>query len=384
MSMNLRKYRIPEIVYGNNAISLVAKYAKNYYAEKILIVTDPGIKKAGWLSLIENHLSEYNFEYVIYDSITPNPKDYEVNEGAKIYIKEKCNIIIAIGGGSVQDCAKGIGIVCTNKRDINEFEGVDNIQVPMPPLICIPTTAGSAADISQFAIILNTKKQKKIAIISKALVPDITLVDGITTTTMSKDLTANTGIDALVHAIEAYVSNASSLPTNIHAIEAIKLISNNLLTAINEPLNRNARDNMMMGSTLAGIAFSNASLGIIHAMAHSLGGLKDLPHGECNAILLQHCIDFNYNSCPSKYKDIFIAMGGDINTKDEFIKKKLLDKLKHLSNEAGIAESFEHYNIKDIDIEQLSYNAYNDPCIATNPRDASVDDIKQIYKKLIH
>ncbi|MCU4163344.1 iron-containing alcohol dehydrogenase [Carboxylicivirga caseinilyticus] len=382
--MNLRKYRVPEIVYGDNSIGLAAKFAKNFNANKILLVTDSGVQKAGWVKELEESLQENQLNYIIYNNITPNPKDYEVNEGAKLYIKEKCNLIIAIGGGSVIDCAKGIGIVCTNGKDINEFEGVDNIRVPMTPLICIPTTAGSSADISQFAIILNTHKQKKIAIISKALVPDVAIIDAITTTSMDAELTTNTGIDALVHAIEAYVSNASSVFTNINALKAIELLSNNLLTAVNEPYNVEARNNVMKGSMLAGIAFSNASLGIIHAMAHSLGGLKDLPHGECNAILMDYCIDFNFESCPEKFKDIYISMGGDIKTPDDQIKAKLTDKVKQLARSLGVATSFNHYNVEDINIEQITTNAFYDPCIATNPRVVELEDIKKLFTKLLY
>ena len=381
--MDLRKYKVPEIVYGDKSIELVAKYAKNYNAEKIMVVTDQGIIDAGWIKVIEDILNDNHLKYIIYKNVTPNPKDFEVNKGAQTYLQENCNLLIAVGGGSVLDCAKGIGIVCTNKEDINNFEGVDNIRIPMPPLICVPTTAGSAADISQFAIILNTSKRKKIAIISKALVPDVSIIDGITTTTMSKELTANTGMDALVHGIEAYVSNASSTLTNIHALEAINLISKNLINAVKEPYNMMARNNMIMGCTLAGIAFSNASLGIIHAMAHSLGGLKDLPHGECNAILLEHCIEFNFESCPDKYKDVYIAMGGDPSIESSQIKSHLIEKINQLSNSIGIADSFEHYHIRHNELEEIAINAYNDPCIVTNPRNTEVEDIKMIFEKLI-
>jgi len=381
--MDLRKFKVPEMVCGDKSINLIGKYAQNYNAEKIMIVTDQGIIDAGWIHKIEEILNSHLLTYIIYKNVTPNPKDYEVNKGAELYIKEKCNLLIAIGGGSVIDCAKGIGIVCTNGKDINEFEGVDNIRIPMPPLICIPTTAGSAADISQFAIILNTSKRKKIAIISKALVPDISIIDAVTTTTMSKELTANTGMDALVHGIEAYVSNASSKLTNIHAIKAIELISNNLAQAVHEPHNMVARNNMMTGSTFAGIAFSNASLGIIHAMAHSLGGLKDLPHGECNAILLEHCINFNFESCPEKYRDVYIAMGGNSNIPPDELKNKLIGKINKLSHSIGIAETFAHYQISGNELEQITMNAYDDPCIVTNPRNAEIADIKLILEKLI-
>ena len=190
-----------------------------------------------------------------------------------------------------------------------EFEGLDEVPTPGPPLICIPTTAGTSADVSQFSIITDTSRNVKIAIISKTVVPDVALIDPETTTTMFAELTAATGMDALVHAIEAYVSNASSPITDLNALAAISRLAQNLVPAIENPRNMEYRNNMMMGSLLAGLAFSNASLGLVHAMAHSLGGLLDMPHGMCNALLLEHVLDFNYPAVPERYNQIGLAMG---------------------------------------------------------------------------
>ena len=186
---------------------------------------------------IRDSLDEAGIESVLFSAVSPNPRDSEVMSGAELYRSEKCDAIIVVGGGSPMDCAKGIGIVSTNNCHILDCEGVDNVSNPMPPLICIPTTAGTSADVSQFAIINNSAERVKIAIISKSTVPDVALIDPETTTTMDPYLTACTGMDALVHAIEAYVSNASSPLTDLHALQAIRLISANLLTAIAEPHN---------------------------------------------------------------------------------------------------------------------------------------------------
>ena len=198
---------------------MAGRYAQQFSASKVLVVTDRGVIEAGWLADIRQSLEDAGIPYHVFSNVTPNPRAAEVMEGAEVYGREGCNVIVAIGGGSPMDCAKGIGMVSSNNMNILKFEGVDKIQMPVPPLILIPTTAGTSADVSQFCIISNRDELVKIAIISKALVPDVTLIDPGTTTTMDSYLTACTGIDALVHAIEAFVSTASGPLTDMHAIE---------------------------------------------------------------------------------------------------------------------------------------------------------------------
>lgn len=204
----LRIFVAPEFVFGVDARKLAGRYAKNYGARKVLVVSDPGVVAAGWTYDVLVSLRGEGIEYVVFSSVTSNPKADEVMNGAELYQREGCNALVAVGGGSPIDCAKGIGIVSANKRDIVAFEGVDKVEFPTPPLICIPTTAGSAADVSQFAIITDVLRRVKFAIISKMIVPDIALIDPVTTISMAADLTAFTGMDALCHAIDAYVSTA--------------------------------------------------------------------------------------------------------------------------------------------------------------------------------
>jgi len=206
----IRKFLVPEMLFGIGCRKLAGQYSKNLGITKVLIVTDPGIIKAGWLRDVIISLEKHNVDFVVFERVSPNPRDYEVIEGAQLYENEKCNGIIAVGGGSPMDCAKAIGIVTTNKKDILYFSGVDKIDVPMPPLICIPTTSGTSSDITQFTNILDSGEKFKITIISKAIVPDISLIDPETTSTMDSYLVATTGIDALVHAIEAFVSKGRS------------------------------------------------------------------------------------------------------------------------------------------------------------------------------
>ncbi len=379
---NLRKFVISEFIFGCKARHLLPQYVNNLSARKIFLVTDPGICKAGWIDEITAILDEAHIDYVIYQDITPNPKDYEVMRGCEIYREQQCDLIVAIGGGSVIDCAKGIAIVATNNGHINEFEGVDKIQNPIPPLICIPTTAGTSADISQFAIITNSERKVKFAIISKSVIPDVSLIDPETTLSMDKELTIYTGLDAFVHATEALVSLAHSSITDVHACRALELIHENIYELVNNLDDIRLRENLMLASLHAGMAFSNASLGLVHAMAHSLGGYKDLAHGECNSILLPYVVDYNYESAPQA----FCKMGQCIGIKQEFkspgkhkeaLLKELRSMLDYLGIEKGLAESA----LTNDDIKQLAYNAHNDPCIATNPKYPSQKDIEKLYGK---
>jgi alcohol dehydrogenase class IV len=316
----LRKFVAPEFVFGVGARNLVGRYAVNFAINKALVVSDEGVEKAGWLDSVLHSLRDEGVQAEVFTSVHSNPRDFEVMDGADLYQKKNCQAVIAVGGGSPMDCAKGIAIVSSNMGNILNFEGVDEVANPGPPLICIPTTAGSSADVSQFAIINDIKRSVKIAIISKAVVPDAALIDPETTVTMDPYLTACTGLDALTHAIEAYVSNAQSPVTDLHAREAINLVWHNLRMH-NTSDDLDVRCRMMLGSMDAGLAFSNASLGAVHAMAHSLGGFLDLPHGECNALLLEHVIDFNFDAAIERYVSIGRVMGLEVDERHEQSRK---------------------------------------------------------------
>ena len=382
--LELRKFVVPEFIFGEGALNLLGQYCANFGAEKVLVVTDPGVRQAGWTGKAEAELAEYGIPYAVFDGVTPNPKDHETMAGADYYHAEQCDLILAVGGGSPMDCAKGIGIVSTNHRHILDFEGVDEVPVPGPPLICIPTTAGSSADVSQFAIISDTSRKVKIAIISKTMVPDVALIDPATTLTMSSELTAATGMDALVHAFEAYVSNAGSPLTDLHALAAIRLIVDNLPRALGDPENMFYRDRLMLASLQAGLAFSNASLGLVHGMAHSLGGSFDLAHGDCNSILLEHVVGFNFDADVEKHRDIAEAMGiGTDGLQAEPLASALRENIAAFREQVGITQTLSDLGVKPSDIPQLAKNAINDPCLATNPKPATIRDIEQIYEKAL-
>jgi alcohol dehydrogenase len=379
-NQELRKFVAPEFIFGWGARELAPRYANNYGANHVLIVTDEGVKKSGWMNGVLAGLDELGIESTVFDNISPNPRDDQVMEGVAVYEKANCDLIIAIGGGSPMDCAKGIGVASTNKRHVLEFEGVDEVPIPAPPLICVPTTAGTSADVSQFAIINDTKRNVKIAIISKTVVPDVALIDPAVTVTMDAYLTACTGMDALTHAIEAYVSNAQSVVTDLHALEAIRIISRYLELAIQNPTDAEARSQMMLASMYAGLAFSNASLGAVHAMAHSLGGLLDLPHGECNSLLLEHVVNYNHDAVPQRYADIAKALG--VISGDD-AKKSLVNALSSLKQKVGITSSLGDIGVTAKTIPDLAAKAILDPCMVTNPRNPTQEEIEKIYAAAI-
>ena len=380
----LRKFVAPEFLFGEGAIDLAGQYARNLGGKKVLLVTDPGVRAAGWASRVTESLDREELPFVVFEDVTENPKVAEVRAGARLYDKAGCNVIVAVGGGSPMDCAKAIGIVVSHRRDIEEFEGVDMVEYPIPPLVCIPTTAGSSADVSQFAIIADTARLTKMAIVSKAVVPDVSLIDPQTLTTLSSYRIACTGMDALTHAIEAYVSTAHSPITDLHALEAVRLIVAHLPGAVAHPLSLENQGFMMLASLEAGLAFSNAILGAVHAMAHSLGGYLDLPHGECNAILLTGIIAFNYSSCPARYDRIAEAMGISLRGCDAGERTRLLvDTIAKLRDAVGISPTVGRLGVKKSDIPRLAEFALQDACMATNPAVMQRWEIERIYESIL-
>ncbi len=377
----IRKFVAPEFLFGKDSRLLAGRYFQNYQIRRLLIVTDAVISTMPWYNEILVELHQSGLKYSVFKDISPNPRDEEVMHGTEIYQSQACEGILAIGGGSVMDCAKGIGIVCSNGSHILKFEGVDQIAMPTPPIICIPTTAGTSADVSQFAIIRNSQKLIKIAIISKMIVPDLALIDPIVTQTMDPYLTACTGIDALTHAIEAFVSTGHSIITDSRALTAIGLIVEYLPKVLRDLTDTDARYHMMMGSLEAGLAFSNASLGAVHAMAHSLGGYYDLAHGECNSILLHHTINFNFKSAENRYEKIIPYFSDYLTHPTGNMRKDIVSAIHTFTARQGIKSGFGDKGVSSDLLPHLAKNALNDPCIITNPRDVIQRDLEVILEE---
>jgi len=381
-SFHLRKYVTPEIIFGSGARHYVGRYAQQFMATKVLLVSDEKVSQTRWFDDVKESLAEAGIHFEVFTGVTANPRVSEVMTGAELYRSCGCNVIVALGGGSPMDCAKGIGMVSSNRMNVTAFEGIDLISSPVPPLIFIPTTAGSSADVSQFCILSDRRALKKIAIVSKAIVPDVALIDPETTTSMESHLTACTGVDGLTHAIEAFVSMGSGVLTDSAALEAISLIRNNLAETLRDPDNLALREKIMLGSMKAGLAFSNASLGAVHAMSHSLGGQYDLAHGECNAMLLEHVIAFNFPAAPERFRVVAETLGLDVRgLGTNELKNALMADVMRFKREVGIADRLTQKGVQYADVTDLSRKAVADACMLTNPRQPSRRDIEVIFEE---
>ena len=384
ITLELRKFVAPEIITGFGARLMVGRYIAHFAAKKPMVVTDRTVAELPWFSELLEEVEKHSANCIVFKDTTPNPRDGEVMRGADLFVAEKCDLIIAIGGGSPIDCAKGISIVSSNGGSILDYEGVDEVDLPGPPLICIPSTAGASADVSQFAIIRDSNLLIKKAIISKKVVPDLALIDPYPLRTMNPYLTACTGMDALTHAIEAYVSNAHSHLSDVHALDAIRLISATIEDAVKPERTVETLNRLMHGALQAGLAFSNASLGAVHAMAHSLGGLLDMPHGECNSILLEHVIELNFDSAGERYREIAAQMGVPAQGREDGdVKRALLDRICALRAGLGISGYAYVEALAEELLEKLTESAMNDPCALTNPKALSKEEVKRVYGRIL-
>lgn len=350
-------------------------------AKNALIVTDKGLSGIGMAAQIKQQVEAAGVKAVIFDGAEPNPTDKNVHDGVKVYKDSKCDAIISLGGGSSHDCAKGVGLVIGNGGNIRDFEGVNKSTKPMPPFVAINTTAGTASEMTRFCIITNTDTKVKMAIVDWRCTPNIAINDPVLMVGKPPALTAATGMDALTHAVEAYVSTIATPITDACAIKAIELISDYLRPAVANGKNLEARDKMAYAEYLAGMAFNNASLGYVHAMAHQLGGFYNLPHGVCNAILLPAVCEFNMISNPARFGDIAVALGEDITGLSPVEAADLgIAAIRRLSADIGIPAGLSELGVKETDLRIMAENAMKDACMLTNPRTATLDCVIGIFK----
>ncbi|MBI5445798.1 MAG: iron-containing alcohol dehydrogenase [Deltaproteobacteria bacterium] len=346
-----------------------------------LIVTDKGITGAGITAKIIDLVKAAGAEPVVFDDTIPNPTDENVHAGLEVFRANGCDMIISLGGGSSHDCAKGVGIVATNGGKINDYEGIDKSTKAMPPFIAINTTAGTASEMTRFCIITDLARKVKMAIVDWRVTPNIAINDPLLMVGMPPSLTAATGMDALTHAVEAYVSTIATPVTDACALKAIELVAGNLRAAVANGADMEARNQMAYAEYLAGMAFNNASLGHVHAMAHQLGGFYDLPHGVCNAILLPHVQRFNLIAKLDRFVDIARAMGENVDglSKREAA-ERALTSIKTLSADVGIPSGLAGLGVKEKDLETMARNAQKDACGFTNPRCPSLQEVIEIYR----
>ncbi|MEH7108540.1 iron-containing alcohol dehydrogenase [Bacillus sp. JJ1764] len=380
----INKFAMPEVIFGKGSLQQVGESCVRLGARKVLIVTDAGVIEAGWNKTVVKSCRDAGLNYACFHDITTNPKDFEAENGANFYIEHGCDAIIGVGGGSVIDIAKAVAILVTNGGKIADYEGVDRIEIPLPPLVMAGTTAGSGSEVSQFSVIVNTEKKKKMTIVSKSLVPDIAIVDPETLSTKSARLTASTGLDVLTHAIESFVSIAATPMTDVFAKNAIKLVSNNLRPSVASKLNAEAKENMAMASLHAGLAFSNAILGAVHAMSHSIGGRYPMLHGDVNAVLLPHVMDFNLLANPKRFQEIAELLGENINGLTPFeAGRKAIEHVKQLSIDIGAPQNLSEMGFEEKMIQKISELSLQDACMITNPRDISANDVEVLLRKAL-
>lgn len=375
-------YFIPAInLMGVGAVKETTAQVKTMGGTNVLIVTDAFLATSGMADEIKALVEAAGAKALIWGGAEPNPTDINVHEGLKVYQANSCDMIISLGGGSSHDCAKGIGIVATNGGNIRDYEGVDKSSKPMPPFIAINTTAGTASEMTRFCIITDTDRKVKMAIVDWRVTPNVAINDPMLMVGMPPALTAATGMDALTHAVEAYVSTIATPVTDSAALMAIELISKNLRNAVANGTNMEARDKMAYAEFLAGMAFNNASLGYVHGMAHQLGGFYNLPHGVCNAILLPHVCSFNLIACPDRFAAIAEAMSENIEGMNTRAAAGVaIESIRLLSKDVGIPGGLAELNVKEEDLKIMAENAMKDACSATNPRLATLDEVIQIYR----
>lgn len=377
-----KKFFMPTLsLMGEGCIQELKAEIKNLGFKKALVVTDKNLFEVKLTDHITDLLEEISVDYTIYSEVKPNPTVTNVEEGIKAFEENNCDFVISFGGGSSHDAAKAIALVLENGGKIGDYEGVDVSNKMQKPLIAINTTAGTASEMTVFTIITDEERHVKMAIVDKHIIPIIAVNDPLVMHAMPKGLTASTGMDALTHAIEAYVSTAATPVTDACAQKAIELIVESLEAAVADGTDGVARENMAYAEYLAGMAFSNASLGYVHAMAHQLGGFYDLPHGVCNAVLLPHVQNFNKKVCAERLSDVARFMGIDITGMDHLqAADSAIEYIKGLNERVGIVSGLTELGVKESDFNTLTENAMKDACGLTNPIQPSFIEVINIFK----
>lgn len=379
--LRLSKFHAPEIVFGPGSVAEAAHAAVRLGAHRPFVVTDPGLVEAGWPDELLARLREARLTPEVWTDVTPNPKDHEIESGYQRYAERGCDVVLGIGGGSVIDAAKGVALLASNGGRILDYEGIDRIEHPIPPLIMMPTTSGTGADVSQFCIVTDTERHTKITIMGRALVPDVSVVDPRLLVTMPEWLNAATGLDALTHGIEAFVSLAHGPLTDHHALQAISLVNDNLAATMLRPRDAGARSLMAQAALEAGLAFTNAILGATHAMSHQVGGMLDLPHGVVNGVLLPHVIRFNGADDPQRFVPIAQAMGLDVaGVPADVAVEMVADAVRELGDEVGVPKGLGALGVTLDDVPRLAQLTLGDACLTTNPRGATVEDIAALFR----
>ena len=370
--------------HGKGAIKEIAAEVKGRGFKKAFVCSDPDLLRFGVTKKVTDVLDENNIVYEVYSEIKPNPTIENVKHGVSAYKKSGADCIIAIGGGSSMDTAKAIGIIINNPsfKDVRSLEGVSATKHKSVPIIAVPTTAGTAAEVTINYVITDVEKKRKFVCVDAKDIPVVAVVDPDMMSSMPKGLTAATGMDALTHAIEGYITKGAWELSDMFHIKAIEIIARSLRAAVEGT--PEGREGMALGQYVAGMGFSNVGLGVDHSMAHTLSAYYDTPHGKACAILLPTVMEYNAGYTGTKYRDIAVAMGvkGAENMSQEEYRKAAVDAVRKLSEDVGIPTTLKGI-VKEEDIPALAESAYADACRPGNPRETSVEDIIKLYKSLM-
>jgi len=376
-------YTPKKILFGIDCVNKLSEEVKTLKANRPLLVTDRGVVEAGLLDCVSGVLKKASIDFVVFDKIEPNPTMPSVHEGADLYKSEKCDSIIALGGGSPMDAAKAIGVKATHEGDIIQYtrRGGKPVQDITPPLIAIPTTSGTGSEVTRFSVLTNPEEKIKMVIATPVITADVAIVDPALTRSMPTSITAFTGMDALTHAVESYISNKATTLTETLAIKAIELIGTNLRQAVANGENMEARSNMILASMMAGMAFANSSVGTVHAVAHALGGYFNIAHGVANALMLPYVMRYNLIACPEKFEDIAMALGENVNRLTEMeAALKSVESVEKLSGDIGVPKNLKQLGadpnrIEDLVSESEKQGAYN-----LSPRKPTRDATTQMFR----
>jgi alcohol dehydrogenase len=374
-------YFPPVVIMEPGAIELIAPEITRMNVKKALVVTDKVLIEAGIVQEVLNVLDNAKVAYAIFSDVKPNPTVTNVNAGLQALQDNDCDFVVSIGGGSPQDTAKGIAILATNPGDLRDYEGVGKTANRSLPIVAINTTAGTASEATINYVITDEERKLKMVIVDPNCLATVAVNDPNLMVKMPKSLTAATGMDALTHAIEGYTTAGASRFTDLFNLEAIKVISGSLRQAVANGEDVEARDDMAYGQFVTGMGFSNGGLGIVHSMAHQLGGFYDLPHGVCNAILLPHVAAYNADAVGDRLKAVAAAMGVDTAHKSqEEINALAIEAIKTLSKDVGIPTGLAEIGVKEADFSELADLALADICTGGNPKCPTKDDVIAIYK----
>ncbi|GAB6179583.1 L-threonine dehydrogenase [Desulfotomaculum defluvii] len=370
-------FMTPISILGIGCLEQIKNYFRSMSFRKALIVTDRGLVDSGLINKLFSVLEDEGIFYIIYKDVSPNPTVSQVESGLKLLQDNGCDFLISFGGGSPHDCAKAIALLATNGGEIRNYEGLNKLKKDSAPLIAINTTAGTGSEVTRFCVITDEEKHSKMTINDWHTTPVIAVNDAELMTGIPPGLTAATGMDALTHALEAYVSTNATPVTDCNAVKAVELVFNNLCDAYNDGSNLKAREGMVYAEFLAGMAFNNAGLGYVHALAHQLGGFYDLPHGLCNAVLLPAVMQYNLPVVIEKYAEMARVLGLD-NA------QLLIDKIRQFNKDLGIPSKLQDLRgFKVEDIPKLAENAQKDFIGFTNPRQGSQEELEGILRSVL-